>query len=334
MKKINLGAIMISLILMACGKSVQVETAPSYTYTVEIVDSSREIVMTNDQPWEAFALNYFNVIRVGNVWKMWYACFENYNNGDYGDNLCYAYSDDGKNWIKQLPMSIKKDNVLIKGTNSASGWVENFVFIDKNDSLTPYKILYSALDANGNQKTFITSSVDGINWIDNKIVFNDKHDTQPSVHILDNGNYSIFLRLWNSAHNERQIGYSIITPDNQSVVSPYSILGGNLYNSAAAYLGNNSYIMFPTQFNNQTQEFLIKIAYIINGNAVLTSQDITSNLFQGTQTKWGLVAPGLISTGNPNEYWLYYLGASVEHNGQQQRASTYYRIKVIIMPKS
>jgi len=308
-------------------------------FLVEVLPNTREILFVNDQIWESAGIYYFNVLKINeNLWSMWYGSMENKIYSDYATHICYAYSINGKDWTKSiLNNSNEKDNnILIHGKyDKKEGWVENFVFIDNNDKDYPYRIIYTALDSDGAEKTFMSKSSNGITWPIRRVVFNSKHDGQYSVHVQDDGNYMIFLRMWDSHHVNRQIGYAIITREGDIISPPVSILSGNLYNSAAFYLGFNNYIFFPTEYNSKNQKIAIKIGYIIQGKAGMTHQDITSLLFQNDYPGWGIVSPGLIPTGTDNEYWLYFYGRPNEHDdyGDPEHKTTYYRIKIIIKHK-
>lgn len=345
MKKIKFLILLISFTAYSCEKNIN-EITPSYIFTkdevlydVTILKNTREIILTNDRSWETTALYYFNVIKKENeIWEMWYETRDK-TISDYDMHLCYAYSKNGKDWIKKIPESDLNalqltNNILKNGEGyNKKGWVETYVFLDKNDQKSPYRIIYTAIDIDGFEKTFMSKSENGIIWNDPTIVWNNKHDSQFSVTIQENGNYFVFLRMWDDNHIDRQIGYAIISPKGKTIVPPTSILNGSLYNSAATHLEKNNFIMFPTVYNPNNQNINIKIGFFQNGKAGLTAQDITADLLQGDPIKWAVVSPGLIKTGKDNEYWVYYYGRTTNHNSLSPSNTNYYRIKIQIKKK-
>lgn len=344
MNKIKVLLLLLLFTAYSCEKGIS-EITPSYVFTedeilykVTILENTREVVLTNDQTWETTTINYFNVIKqANNIWQMWYGAKDK-TISDYDMHLCYAYSKNGKDWVKKFPendtKTISANNIIKDGEGyDKKGWVETYVFLDKNDLETPYRIIYTAIDTDGFEKTFISKSIDGIKWNNSKIVWQNKHDSQFSVTVKEDGNYFVFLRMWDNNHVDRQIGFAIISPEGKTITPPTPILTGSLYNSAAMYLEKSNYIMFPTVYNPNNQNINIKIGYLLNGKAGLTTQDITANLIQGDNIHWAIVSPGLIKTDKPNEYWLYYYGRLSKHNDPTPTKTTYYRIKIKIQQK-
>ena len=79
--------------------STKKEEAP---FTIEIIRNSRQVILTQEKPWEAQSMVYFNVIKNDSIWKMWYnSVGEDIYNDMFGA-ICYATSYDGKIWYKNI----------------------------------------------------------------------------------------------------------------------------------------------------------------------------------------------------------------------------------------
>ncbi len=312
-------------------------------YTVEVVSASKETVLIQDKTWEARAFSYNKVLKIDeNKWYMWYSSWTNFNYGDYGGHLCFAHSENGKDWVKTIPGKPEKTNNILFGEISSTGRgiVEVDVFIDKNDAVYPFKMVYTAKDqdVDGQEKTFMAQSKDGIDWTGHKVIWAQKHDTQFSV-IVENNNYHVFLRMWETSNGTRYrtIGDAVINPQGitlepqkQILSADYSKSFSDLYTCSASRLTENAYVMFPTVWDPKGDKISIRTAFYINGKSVLTNQDLTRKLYQADATGWGTVAPGLISTGAPGEYWIYYIGRAASHDSGSDYTCRYYRIKVKI----
>ena len=312
-------------------------------FTIEILRDSREVVLTQTLPWEEQMMGYFRVLKIApDFWQMWYSSWDNKRKDDYSDYLVYAHSKDGKNWIKEIPG--RKNNIL-QGTGhpQKDGIVEQDVFIEPSAEF-PYRIIYTAKDANDNdkEKTFIEESKDGINWMNKKVLWNEKHDSQFSV-IQKDSLYYIYLRHWDMKDKVRYrtIGLAVTDKNWKTIEKPHNIFKADfdgdfphLYNPGTSKLSENLTVLFPTFFNEKTNAVKFGLAYVYRNQPVLTDKNFTKDLLEGENANWGIVSPGLIPAGK-NTYWMYYYATNMVHSDYDQsgRKFKYYRIKIRIKEK-
>lgn len=303
-------------------------------YDIVIDSNSIETILTQTQAFESRGMFFYNVLKINeNLWYMWYSCLQDGATSDFQADLCFAYSENGKDWIKGIPNQPNRENNIIVSGLYEKAWLEHITFIEPSDTEYPFRILYSKYkaDADGEQAMYMSKSVNGWDWIDHKLIINKKFDTQYSVEVLPNGNYMIFLRLWDDPiHTDRQVGTVIITPQGDIVQPPKMILSGGLYTSSVQSLAYDSYILFPTIYNSLTQEIAVSISYYVNEVANNTYQDITNQLLPSNMNKWACVCPKLIPTSVSNEYWMYYYGRNKTHDDTTASITNYYRCKVKI----
>lgn len=312
-------------------------------FDFEIIKESRQVVLTQTLPWEEQMMGYFKVLKTGNKkWRMWYSSWDNRRKDDYSDYLVYAYSNDGRNWIKKIP---GRETNILRGTGhpQRDGIVEQDVFLDPATAY-PYKMIYTAKDSldGWREKTFVEESQNGIDWINKKILWNEKHDSQFSV-VVRNGLYHIYLRHW-EVHNGvryRTIGLAIADTSWNTIQKPHNILMNNfdgpfphLYNPAVSKISNDLDILFPTFFNEKDNAVKFGLAYVYRNQPMLTDLNLTDAFLSGEPANWGIVAPGLISAGK-NVYWLYYYATNMVHSDYDKagRRFKYYRIKVRVREK-
>lgn len=310
-------------------------------FSFEVVKGSREVVMTQEKPWEEQMMAYYKVLKTGKKkWQMWYSTWDNKRKSDYSNYLTYAHSKDGKNWIKEIPG--KTDNNILRGTGhpQIDGIVEQDVIIDESSPLQ-YKMIYTACDPtdNNKEKTFLEESADGINWTNKRILWNRKHDSQFSV-IERNGLYHIYLRYWEIYKDVRYrtIGLAITDKDWNTIAEPVNVFKADfesdyphLYNPAASKISDDLDVLFPTYFNEKNDKIKVCLAYMYKGRYVLTDVDITEDLFAGENANWAIAMPGLVKEGK-NTYWLYYYGTNMAHSQYLNisKEFKYYRIKLKI----
>jgi hypothetical protein len=305
-------------------------------FTYEIIRSSRQVVLTQEYPWEEQNMLYFNVVKNDTIWQMWYKSYGLSERVDYVGYLCYASSLDGKTWEKKI---IETDNTNLKtnivlSTNNIPV-LDQFVFFDDKDNI--YRMI-SAVRNLRKITTNILESDNGIDWVDKKILFEQYYDTQFSV--LPKGDFFyIYQREWYKGL--RAVGRSIIDRNYNLIESPKVMLLSDdkdfphIYNNAASY-ANELLVLFPTLFNNNNDSIKITIGFEFDDELFLTGFDITKDLYFNEEVKWGNVSPGLFPTDEPNTYWMYYYGTSNSHEKNQSivnNISKYYRIKIRIVPR-
>jgi hypothetical protein len=342
-KPFNLIVISALLLFLAGCTASRQKNHSGMPFTVEILRDSREVVLTQTLPWEEQMMGYFKVLKIApDFWQMWYSSWDNKRKDDYSDYLVYAYSKDGKNWIKEIPG--RKNNIL-RGTGhpQKDGIVEQDVFIEPSAEF-PYRMIYTAKDANDNdkEKTFIEESKDGINWINKKVLWNEKHDSQFSV-IQKDSLYYIYLRYWDIKDKVRYrtIGLAVTDKNWKTIKKPHNVFRSDfngdfphLYNPGASKVSEDLTVLFPTFFNEKTNAVKFGLAYVYRNQPVLTDKNFTKDLLEGENANWGIVAPGLIPAGK-NTYWMYYYATNMVHSDYDQsgRKFKYYRIKVRIKEK-
>jgi hypothetical protein len=310
------------------------------TYTgslkFEFLPESVEKVFSAQMPWELRRLNYYNVIQKDSNWSMWYSSF-GYNQLNFEGSFCFANSADGKSW--QRPLINNNTNILVSGDN-ATGVTGTFVFIDSTDHKYPYKMICSRL-VEGQQKTFLYSSPDGLAWKKYTQLYDMMQDSQFSV-VNFNGAYYIFLR-YNKFHDgyQRAIGLSILDKSLNVIQRPMLLLKADInssyphiYNSAASKINDSTILLFPTYFDEETNTVRVKIIYTNNlQDYYLINDDINSKLFGEGKVNWAIVSPGVIPTEEKNTYWVYYYGTETKHAAFTSLPKinvTYYRIKLVV----
>jgi hypothetical protein len=342
MVKPSLKLLFFSCILWSC--SVSKPNANSdgtpMPFRIEIIKDSREVVLVQTLPWEEQMMGYFKVLNTApGYWQMWYSSWDNKRKDDYSGYLVYAHSADGKEWIKEIP---GKENNILKGTGhpQKDGVVEQDVFIEPA-AIYKYKMIYTAKDLadDGKEKTFIEESKDGVNWVNKKILWSRKHDSQFSV-IQRDSLYYIYLRYWDVKNNVRYrtIGLAITDKNWNTIQEPQNIFKGDydgafphLYNPAASKISKDLDILFPTFFNEKTNAIKFGLTYVYKGKPVSTQMDFTKDLLENEKANWGIISPGLIPAGK-NTYWMYYYATNMVHSDYDKagRRFSYYRIKVKI----
>ncbi len=308
-------------------------------FSLEIIRESRQVVLTQEYPWENLALLYFNVINKDSTWEMWYnsVAFSN-NIYDFG-SVCYAKSDNGLVWKKELRKSYINNNETLSNIiqlPNETKITEQFIFYDTSKQL--YYMICS-LYRNGKTTTNILESKEGTTWINKKQLYGINYDTQFSI-IGNDINYDIYQRVW--VNGLRAIGKSVMDKSFNIIQSPKVILISNdtdfphIYNNAASNLGN-LILFFPTLYNSINDKIKIAFGYDYKGEIHLTDFNITSDLFYNEKVKWGIVSPGLVPTGELNTYWMYYYGINNSHEIvrlSDNNVSKYYRIKIRIIQKN
>lgn len=332
------------LLISACTSVNSVNyTSAEMPFTLEVVQDSREIVMSQTEPWEEQMMGYYKVLRIKpDFWQMWYSSWDNKRQDDYSGYLVYAYSKDGKNWVKSVPG--KEDNILRgSGHPERDGVVEQDVFIEP-DAKYPYQMIYTAKDGTDNdrQKTFVEESKDGIHWINKRVLWNEKFDSQFSV-IKRDDRYQIYLRYWAVRNNKRYrtIGFAITDKQWNTVVKPHNLMQADfdgefphLYNPGASKISDDLDVLFPTFFNEETNAIKFGLAYVYKGRAELTDINLNNTLLDGEIGNWGIISPGLVPAGK-STYWMYYYATNMVHSDYDKagRKFNYYRIKIRIAEK-
>lgn len=146
----------------------------------------REMIFTNDAPWEADGWVYYTVVQDGNLFRMYYLCFRMYDEKSMKHaptfhHVCYAESVDGIHWVKpelgicEINGSSKNNVIVITDTMDAF-----HVFIDKNPACPPEERFKGIYTKPGRQLWCMTSA-DGVHfkegWLVTENGFFDSHNT-------------------------------------------------------------------------------------------------------------------------------------------------------------
>lgn len=298
---------------------------------VEFIPESKETILTQTEDWENQVLGYFNVVkRSGYPEQMWYTSWKSTIFNDLSSYFCYAENVNGK-WEK---IKLNKDTNILLGNGKSTGVVEHFVFYD--DDLKKYRMLAATSNGAGKTYTYLYSSDDGKIWEDKKVVFPNYYDTQFSV-IEHLGLYHVYLRIVKDG-NFRTVGKAIITKEGTVMQEPYIIFSDNkdvkynqIYNHAASKLTDNINIMFPTYYDNVSDNMYISFVIEKDNKIHISNLNLNEYLFGDEQIGWGVVSPGLYPTEEKNIYWIYYYGSSLTHNKRVKEKNGYtnfYRIKI------
>ncbi len=98
----------------------------------------RECVLVHDKPWEGDGCDFHNIVRDGDLYRMYYLGWWMLEKGKGKDiYVCYAESTDGMNWVKPnlglFEYEGSKDNNIILTKEFHGSHIDNFmVFIDQN----------------------------------------------------------------------------------------------------------------------------------------------------------------------------------------------------------
>lgn len=158
----------------------------------------REVVIVHDQPWEGNSCGYHTVFRDGDVYRMYYKCYEQTLKGVPSPHplyAAYAESPDGIHWRKPVLelfdfRGSKKNNIIWEGPGS-----HDFTpFKDPNPDCTP-DARYKAV-ANGGRKLLAFKSQDAIHWT----VMNEGRP------VITQGAFdSQNLAFWDALHQEYRV---------------------------------------------------------------------------------------------------------------------------------
>jgi hypothetical protein len=302
----------------------------------EFLPQTVEKIMSSQMPWELKSLSYYNIVMQDTSLRMFYTSFA-YNQLDFDGSFCLAQSSTGDVWNRALINN--NTNILING-QAANGIMGSFVFIDSLDAVFPYKMICIKL-VNGNQKTFLYASPEGVKWSMVKQLFNTMQDSQFSV-IRMNGKYYVFVR-YNDYKSvfQRAVGLSILDNNFNTIQEPGLLLEApendafsQIYNSAASKANDSTLLFFPTYYDDQNENIQIRLLYTNNmKDFYLINDNINNFLFPNGNVNWAIVSPGLIPTNEKDTYWVYYSGTAARHDDFARVASfnnLYYRIKMII----
>ena len=136
-----------------------------------------EIMLTNEQPWEAQGIGAYNtVMRENGRFRMWYdAGLKGGLPQEGARRLCYAESEDGLNWVKPtlelLPFEGSKENNIVAPLHERQSLQGGTIFCDERAPETErYKLWTKFLPTKEERQKglrpglWAMHSADGIHW--------------------------------------------------------------------------------------------------------------------------------------------------------------------------
>ena len=241
-----------------------------------IIDRTTTPLMKAEKPWEDFCLGFIRVLRVGDIWHMWYNGYDHTYQNDQDVTLCYARSADGVRWERpNLGMvehnGSKDSNILAKRVCGPG------VFLD--DGAPPaerFKIVHIRFVDNSSWNIYGGTSPDGIHWkwVEQPLL-NRNADTD-NVCFRDGDVYRMYVRMWSRPNFG---GYRMVGCTESKTFAafpdPVAILRSDkddpkdmhFYNSAATKLVDGLYVMFPSAFYTDSQTVFPHAALSRDGKA-------------------------------------------------------------------
>ncbi len=295
---------------------------------LRVLQRTTEPLLVCDRPYEDFSLAYFNVIREGDEWRLWYTAYDHTYQDDRDSYFCYAASADGVHWTKPSLGLVEFDgsranNILFKG-RGVGGFHGQTVFRDEGAPPEQrYKLVYSSLQGS---QWFVLGAVspNGLRWTflrEPLLPFNS--DTQ-TVCFRDGDIYRLYVRLWTEGDYRglRTVGYSESPvfgdfPPPVEILRPDSADPPELqfYTSAATRLGAELYLMFPAGFYTKQDVVVPHAATSPDGRSFeRVGREPVLPLGTGFDSKGIYVCPGAIAGERPGTWWFYYLGTQVPHD--------------------
>ena len=232
----------------------------------EVVMTATETPSSNQNTqtgvFDDLFLGHGTTVKVNNnMYYMYYTCYGTDSRGKgKGELLAFAYSVDGRNWTKSYPPNVTHEVLLDDGTVMTDsniiflGGVKEHDVVLVNDPEYPFRLIAnkSVMQDTYTNMTYICmwKSKDGVNFIDEKIVVQNKFDSQPSVIVKDNI-LKVYHRMRNWYISARCIGVMYLDLGG-NIVSPLTKLSNTLYyNSAAIQIDDHRELLLPTYYNEQ-----------------------------------------------------------------------------------
>ena len=332
MQTIESAGLLSLLLIGVVATALPAEDVMKKTGTFRIEDRTEEPLMVSDRPHEDFKIGYVNVLRVGNVWHMWYECHDHNYKIDFDGYLCYARSEDGVTWEKPnlglVEYGGNRENNIVLAGLPISGVHGHTVLMDPEAKAAErFKIVFTKRVGN-EWHVYGGVSPDGIKWeLLEKPLLARNSDTQ-TVCFRDGGIYRLYVRMWSQGlyNGQRQVGYAE-SKEFGDFPAPTVILSHdekdpaefNFYNSAASKLNDSLYIMFPSIYNTKTGTVIPHMAVSADGHTwerIGRGPKLPSGRVFDNKTIY--VGPGAIPGDKPNTWWIYYAGSAAGHDDKYQ----------------
>jgi len=299
---------------------------------VTLLERTTAPLMVADKPWEDMEVCFCNVIKRDNVWHIWYSSFDHNYHHDTDGYICYAYSNDGVNWIKPnlglIDYHGSKDNNIIINGVPIQGAFGHTVFLDEQAPPEErFKIVFQRMLSikafiEGTSNEWMATvwggtSSDGIHWnlLLDKPLLKQFSDTQ-TVCFRDGDIYRLYVRMFDGY---RMLGYTQSRTFG-NFPDPVLILSSNTaewqyYNSAATKIKDNFFVMFPSAYSPKTGLVTPHLAVSQDGihfDRIGTGPFLDLDI--GFDSKSIYVSPGCIPGDKPGTYWFYYIGYNKGHD--------------------
>jgi hypothetical protein len=261
-------------------------------------------------------INYFNIIQVPDgTYRMYFSGNEKNSiaEDEWSQNLYLAESSDGFHY--EL-----KTKIMDSLIESSVCMVE--------DKDWPYRLV-------GNQKVdgkhcmFLWRSKDGIEFVDPKLLYDFKHDTQ-NVFIPRGKRMTLYSRQTQEHFQNRRVTLADFTLDGEALGEPEIMAGDCLYNSAACKVDDRYDLLFPTYYNTHggtTDDSWFR-TYLVDGGFV-RELPCELNRWVEPDEQWGLASPGFIFIGG--ERYLAFATRTASHDHSHEgMISKYKLIKVVL----
>ena len=309
--------------------------------TARILERTTEPLMVPERPYESSSLNFTTVIREGDVWHMWYKCFDQSYVDDGTGFFCYARSIDGMHWERPdlgiVEYNGNRQNNILHDSRNQQGALGHMVFLDlyapaneRFKMLLQRKVEPSPWLQSGRCRynfawqVYGAVSGDGINWrMLDEPLFPYNSDTQTTI-VREPDRYRMYVRMWGTRQGcrfARMVGY---TESNHfgNFLAPTDILRADdvdpdemdFYTSAATKLRDDLYVMLPAAFYHR--EDVLRPHLAVSRDGVLFTRVGREPLFDlgaGFDSHCIYVAPGAVPGPRPNTWWFYYLGHHIGH---------------------
>lgn len=316
-----------------------------YSFALNRIDSIsfengyQTVLASNDEEasstYENKGFSFGNVLKISDdmYYMYYYAKGGNDQTGagkDAYGHILFAYSSDGLNWTRGFPEGVTPP---IEGAGKDVLVFENKIaeqhMFKVPDSEYPYRMIagHSDFGTPGDYDKNMASfwkSTDGIHWEYVRKIFNRCYDSQ--YNCIVRGSYiKVYMRMRNTnAGPTRYVGMMTLDLDG-NMVSPPTMIGFRLfYNAGASALDDRREILFPTHYNEDTQEQYLA-CFIIDGDKVNKVDVDFSPLLEETDNSYYFF-PGIINIGE--DFYVYYFTRTSTHDANDLGVSEIRRAKI------
>ena len=316
------------LLYSSCNK---LEGGVFYTYDINFPDPPIEVMTSNDSTltiYDKRHLNYFNIVKVGYYYYMYYLAFGDDTDGsDLSQRMLFAYSFDLRTWYRKIPG--KDDNIILENIADAS------VSYNPKDNY-PFKLVCRKVISGTNYLVLYTS-INGVDFQYRKILMNGKFDTQSSIVEYANG-YKLFTRLWNDEHTNRMIGVAKFDKDNNLIDTLKNIGLHHVYNPATLKIDEDYILLLPSIMNNlegSNNDTMFIKSYLLcnNSDESVNTQlfEISNNLDYWEKSPQIYISPGIFKYND--ELYISYQAKNRGHDALFFPSTSYKIIKINIEKK-